>query len=461
MKNSSDLFKKSFNTAAAGLKTLPNEVMKSVIKMQGDMKEEQKLEGGLADKLSLGDISTKHKVSIEKLTNEFLKGVKVELEHTKNEIEASEIAMDHLSEDPKYYTKLKKIESDESTEDVGKSAKRQFSKDLQNDPDYVEFKKNAKFRDGSRELSFGTPNVSLDDPYIKKKKYVRVGKDENNEATGSGSSGAYSGPLFSGEEPESVNEQIFQNVSDFFFKKIPDFLSLVAKIYNGSKYKSKKEFPNDPLKQDAYRHILASALSTKMIGPKITSAGGYVNEVLGALKNLFTKGNFDSGWVMDEKNNKIGINLALRNLDKGQDFFEMFIKKIVSEGNFFDENGNLYSNSKSKDIVKKEETKEATTSGSVGAYETPAFLAKSTKKKDFRGASKPLYKGGAFVSVKKKCTKFPYCNTGDINALDIYENENLKEAIQNITKNHGLSENTVKAILQYELEKLNKKDIYK
>ena len=109
----------------------------------------------------------------------------------------------------------------------------------------------------------------------------------------------------------------------------------------------------------------------------------------------------------------------------------------------------------------KEETKEATTSGSVGAYETPAFLAKSTKKKDFRGASKPLYKGGAFVSVKKKCTKFPYCNAGDINALDIYKNESLNKAIKNISESYGLKESTIKAILEYEFEKLNNKDIYK
>lgn len=37
-------------------------------------------------------------------------GGKVEREHTKNEETAEEIAMDHLTEDPKYYTKLKKLE---------------------------------------------------------------------------------------------------------------------------------------------------------------------------------------------------------------------------------------------------------------------------------------------------------------------------------------------------------------
>lgn len=37
-------------------------------------------------------------------------GIKVELEHTCSRKQAERIAMDHLTEDPKYYTKLKKID---------------------------------------------------------------------------------------------------------------------------------------------------------------------------------------------------------------------------------------------------------------------------------------------------------------------------------------------------------------
>ena len=383
MSKSSEIFQKSFDKAASGVKLTP--AVFSDINRYKNMVEE--LEGGLADGKTLEDIAKKHNVKLDVLKKQFDMGMKVEMEHTDDKNMFKEIALDHLWEDPKYYSKLKKI--------------------------------------------------------------------EGKEATGSGSSGQYSGPLFSGEEPKPVNEQSF---SDFIEKinKIPSYISLILKIYNGSKYKSKNEFPEDDIRQDAYRHILASALFTRIFGPKLTSAGGYINEVLGALKNLFTIGKFDSGWLMDEKNNKIGIKLALKNLEKSQDYFEKNIKKIVSDGDFFDEDGKLYSGE-----TKKEETKEATTSGSVGAYETPAFLAKSTKKKDFRGASKPLYKGGAFVSVKKKCTKFPYCNAGDINALDIYKNESLNKAIKNISESYGLKESTIKAILEYEFEKLNNKDIYK
>ena len=42
-------------------------------------------------------------------------GIKVEMEHTDSKEKAKEIAMDHLWEDPTYYTKLKKVEAKEMT----------------------------------------------------------------------------------------------------------------------------------------------------------------------------------------------------------------------------------------------------------------------------------------------------------------------------------------------------------
>jgi len=106
--------------------------------------------------------------------------------------------------------------------------------------------------------------------------------------------------------------------------------------------------------------------------------------------------------------------------------------------------------------LKKVEATEATGSGSVGAYETPAAWAKSTGKKDWRGKSKTQIPGGSFVSVKKKCKKFPYCNQGDINALNIFQEESVKEAIKNVSDKLNISENVIKAILDYEYEKTNK-----
>lgn len=109
-----------------------------------------------------------------------------------------------------------------------------------------------------------------------------------------------------------------------------------------------------------------------------------------------------------------------------------------------------------KEDIEKIETKEATTSGSVGAYSTPAMWAKSTKKKDWGPSRKTQIPGGSFVSVKEKCTKFPYCNQGDIKALNLYKNKKVKSAIKNVAEKLNINESMIMAILEYELEKLAK-----
>jgi len=210
-----------------------------------------------------------------------------------------------------------------------KSAKKQFSKDIQTDPDFKKFKE--------KDNEFGVPNVSQSDPFIKKGRYKRVGKEESKESTGSGSAGAYSGPLFS---------------------------------------TTKKEMEEDCWK-------------------------GY-KEVGGKMKN------------------------------------GKMVPNCVKEG-------------KDGDVQKVEAT-EATGSGSSGSYETTSAWAKSTKKKDWGGRKKTQIPGGKFVQVKKKCQKFPYCNQGDIKALKIFENEKVKQAIQNISKRHNISENVIKTIIAYEYE---------
>jgi len=103
--------------------------------------------------------------------------------------------------------------------------------------------------------------------------------------------------------------------------------------------------------------------------------------------------------------------------------------------------------------LKKTETKEATTSASSGQYSQPAIWAKSLKKKDFAGYKKPLYKGGKFVQVKKKCKKFPYCNQGDIGALNIFENESVKSAVDSVSKRYGLDKNYIFELLYQEMTK--------
>jgi hypothetical protein len=107
--------------------------------------------------------------------------------------------------------------------------------------------------------------------------------------------------------------------------------------------------------------------------------------------------------------------------------------------------------------VEKVEAAEATTSGSVGGYSSPAMWAKSTSKKDWGPSRKTQYPGGGFVKIKKKCTKFPYCNQGDINNLKISKNESVKEAIDNVAKKFGLSKDVIMTILEHEYEITSKR----
>ena len=71
-----------------------------------------KLKGSMKNKHAA--LAKRHKVSTKAIEDQIAKGIKVELEHTTDKNIAHEIAMDHVYEDPKYYDKLKKVETNEA-----------------------------------------------------------------------------------------------------------------------------------------------------------------------------------------------------------------------------------------------------------------------------------------------------------------------------------------------------------
>jgi len=296
----------------------------SLSAMKNDVTED-KIEGGLADNLTIEKIADKHNVDVDKIVDQLVKGLEVEMEHTSELNVAMEIAMDHVSEDPKYYDKLSKIESH---------------------------------------------------------------KEESKEATGSGSAGAYVGPLF------------------------------------GPMKKTKSD--ND------------TPIKTK---PK----GGEVDETKGYSKFLKSDEN--------PKGETDGLTPEVL-----QQIFSKIVKSIKDEDN---------------EKPHKEETKEATTSSSAGAYDVafgapkkdPLKLSnpktvdkelRSVRDKNFPKLGGP---GSKFVRIKDKCKTFPYCNQGDINALEIFEREMVKDAIENISLRQNLPINVIKSIVLHELEeKMIKED---
>jgi len=71
---------------------------------------ENSITGGKADNLTIADIAKMYNVSIDNIQKELNIGINIEMEHTKNKTIALEIALDHLSEFPDYYTRLVKME---------------------------------------------------------------------------------------------------------------------------------------------------------------------------------------------------------------------------------------------------------------------------------------------------------------------------------------------------------------
>jgi hypothetical protein len=104
----------------------------------------------------------------------------------------------------------------------------------------------------------------------------------------------------------------------------------------------------------------------------------------------------------------------------------------------------------------KTETKEATSASSAGQYSQPAIWAKSMSKKNWKGASTKWMPGSKRVQVKKKCTKFPYCNQGDIKALKIFENESVQNAIDSVSSRFGINKDYISEIVFQEIRKRQK-----
>ena len=72
----------------------------------------EKISGGLAKGMSLADIAKHHKMPVKSLKTKLEQGIKTEMEHTTDKDVAREIAMDHIYEDPNYYSKLKNLETE-------------------------------------------------------------------------------------------------------------------------------------------------------------------------------------------------------------------------------------------------------------------------------------------------------------------------------------------------------------
>jgi len=150
--------------------------------------ETEELKGGLADDKTLIQLAKKHDAKgyyhiqdmVKSLKKQLEMGMKVEMEHTDSKEKAHEIAMDHLWEDPSYYSKLKKMETKES---MGADSAGAFV--------------GPAFGGVIKKKDLYKPNNF--------KKY-NVNEEEVKEATDASSSGAYDAPFGDGSKnPLKIN----------------------------------------------------------------------------------------------------------------------------------------------------------------------------------------------------------------------------------------------------------------
>jgi hypothetical protein len=237
--------------------------------------------------------------------------------------------------------------------------------------------------------------------------FDEISKEETKEATGAGSAGGFEAPLFS-----------------------------------------------EPKKNNLFQPGTETKLTTK---PK----GGFVNE------DEIEGGLADNKTVEDiAKKHRVDVNVIKKQLDMGvkverehtnnkERAIEIALDHLVEFPDYYDRLRKM------EKRAKKEETKEATTSSSVGAYDAPFGGPKkdplklsnpdtvykelrSVKDKNFPKLGGP---GSTYVKVKDKCKTFPYCNQGDIKALEFFENNLVKEAIDNISSRFSLNKDYIKGVI--------------
>ena len=139
----------------------------------------------------------------------------------------------------------------------------------------------------------------------------------------------------------------------------------------------------------------------------------------------------------------IGKKVELEHTNDTKEAEEITMDHLVEDPNYYTK-------------LKKIETKEATSTSSSGQYDVPGFedvkMRGNNPKGSGRSFKKPQLPGGKFVQVKKKCKRFPYCNQGDIKALNIFENETLKTTIKNMSRKYQISEDLIKNYILKEFE---------
>ena len=239
---------------------------------------------------------------------------------------------------------------------------------------------------------------------------------ETTEATGSGSSGQYSGPLFS----EPIKNTLFQPGTEMNVKTKPKGGFVKEEEIEGGKGKDKS------LMDLAKKHT-KDRMTQKQSPERIEKMYGHLERQL-----------------------KKGIKVEMEHTDNKKIAKEIVMDHLTEDPNYYNKLAKIHREGE------KVEATEATGASSAGQYSQPAFLAANSK--NWGPSKNTQIPGGKFVKVKEKCKRFPYCNQGDINSIEMWESKMVQDALSNVSKNTGLSQDYIKSLVE---SQLNKKDYRK
>jgi hypothetical protein len=189
---------------------------------------------------------------------------------------------------------------------------------------------------------------------------------------------------------------------------------------------------------------------------------------IGIVETDALSGGVADGLTIEDLANQYGVSQreVIMQLDKGYKVemehtdTNIYAMQIAMDHIFED----LYYYDKLEKMETGGETTEATTASSSGQYDAPfgsggkdplridgpKSIMKSRAVKD---KNWPKYGGkkGKYVKVKERCKRYPYCNQGDINALEMFEHKEIKEAINNISKKYDINHNEIISILEQKI----------
>jgi hypothetical protein len=198
---------------------------------KSQMKEE-KIPGGLAKGLTLKDLAKYHKMPLQSIKKKLDQGIKVEMEHTTDKSIAREIAMDHIYEDPNYYTKLKQIETEGLEEDGQKTS----------DKNMDDYKKQ------------NNPSGKVKDPFGLSQfaRELAMGLEEADPKTGTGKKPKGSGRrLYTDEDPTDTVSIKFKTKED------------IVDTLNSASFKSKSHARQSQVINLIHQRVRAAYQNTK------------------------------------------------------------------------------------------------------------------------------------------------------------------------------------------------------